>query len=86
MRKLTLLCAQACHLVERLNLRILFIVQSNRKRRICNVERYGWSLDGSTNPLSMSMLPVLQYTQPFSHFVNTLEQIPIQTTTIKVKQ
>ena len=61
--KLTLLCAQACHLVEKLNLRILFVVQSNGKRRICNVERNGRSLDSSPNPfirVSMS-LPVLQY-------------------------
>ena len=39
--------AQACHLVERFNLQILFVVQGNGKRGICNVEKNGWSLDSS---------------------------------------
>ena len=55
-----LLYAQACHLVEKLNLWILFLVQSNRKRRICDVERNGWSLDTrslteSFNPLFLTL-------------------------------
>ena len=43
--KTNLLCAQACHLVEKFNLQILFVVQGNGKRRIFNVEKIGWSLD-----------------------------------------
>ena len=61
--KLTLLYAQACHPVEKLNLRILFVVQSNGKRRICNVERNGRSLDntvaeGSTVSLRFNSISV----------------------------
>ena len=43
--KTNLLCAQACQLVEKLGLQILFIVQGYRKRRICDVEKNGWSLE-----------------------------------------
>ena len=62
-RKLTLLCSQACHLVEKFNLQILFVVQGNGKRRICNVEKNGRSLDSSRirSSLSMFYVPVLQY-------------------------
>ena len=64
MRKLTLLCAQACHLVKKLNFQILFVVQGNGKRRICNVEKNGRSLDSSH-------VPALEY-QFFSHVVNAI--------------
>jgi hypothetical protein len=66
MRKLTLLCAQACHLVEKLNLQILFVVQGNGKRRICNVEKNGRSLDRAPEPCSMSLSFEYQF---FSHDV-----------------
>ena len=67
MRKLTLLCSQACHVVEKLDLQILFVVQGNGKRRICNVEKNGRSLDSSR---TLFYVPVLQY-QFLSHIVNT---------------
>ena len=45
-KKLVLiLFSQACHLVERYDLQILFVVPGNGKRGICNVEKNGWSLD-----------------------------------------
>jgi hypothetical protein len=58
MRKLTILCTQACHLVEKLNFQILFVVQGNGKRRICNVEKNGRSLDSSR---TLFYVPVLEY-------------------------
>ena len=45
MRKLTLLCLQTYHLVAKLKLQILFVVQSNGKRGICDVEKFGRTLD-----------------------------------------
>ena len=45
-----LTCPQACHLVEKINVQALFIVQSNGKRRICNIKKISWSLDSSVNP------------------------------------
>ena len=50
-------CAQACHLVEKLNLWILFVMQSNGKRRICNVERNGRSLDSEASPSPFIHVP-----------------------------
>ena len=78
MRNLTtsIVYRQACHLVEKLNVRILFIVQSNGKRRICKVERNGRSLDRSPNSLFMFLCLSLSCNiQLFSHFVNTQKQI-----------
>lgn len=39
-----LLCPQTCHLVERFDLQILFVVQSNGNRRICNIKKLSRSL------------------------------------------
>ena len=58
MRKLTLLCAQACHLVEKLNFQILFLVQGNGKRRICIAEENGRSLNSSR---TLFYVPILEY-------------------------
>jgi hypothetical protein len=42
---LLLLCFQACHLVERFHIQILFVVQSDGKRGIRNIKIFSWSLD-----------------------------------------
>ena len=54
MRKLTLLCLQTYHLVAKLKLQILFVVQSNGKRGICDVENFGRTLD--IDKLSLSFV------------------------------
>ena len=61
MKKLTTLCAQACHLVEKLNLQVLLVVQGNGKRRICNVEKIGRSLIAPESVHPCPYVPVLQY-------------------------
>lgn len=52
-----LLCPQTCHLVERFDLQILFVVQSNGKRRICNIKKTSRSLDSSVYTLACLPLP-----------------------------
>jgi hypothetical protein len=53
-------CFQACHLVEKIDLQILFVVQSNGKRGICNIKKISWSLDSSVNPVTCLYLPCIR--------------------------
>ena len=50
-------------LVPKLKLQILFVVQSNRKRGIWDVEKNGWSLDMDklTKPFVFILLSILKY-------------------------
>ena len=79
-----LMCAQACHLVKKHNLWILFLEQSNGKRRIFNVERNGWSLDIRSLTEFYSLWSLIESVYPlfpiicgssdlfFSHFTTAL--------------
>ena len=74
-------CAQACHLVEKLNLWILFVMQSNGKRRICNVERNGRSLDSEASPSPFIHIPYVplplfwEYPIIFSRFTTAAAEV-----------
>jgi hypothetical protein len=80
---LGLLCSQTCDPTEGSNLQILFLMQSNGKRGIRNVEKNCRGLDSSPNPLIHVPYVFLQY-----HFLLTSlrprsdhEKVAIQVTT-----
>ena len=78
MRKLILLSAQACDLVGKFNLQILFFVQGNGKRRICNVEKNGRTRSLNSSRIRSCSMPNNKFL--FSHPDTFHEKIATQVT------